>query len=82
MRTWRHVTGLPARTSTDYFVDDEGLSHEDNINAAAGTGLVAGTARGVYESKRTVTRAQMASHVARVLSGLVRRGDATLPASD
>jgi hypothetical protein len=57
---------LPA-TSTDYFDDDTGLSHEANINRIAEAGVTVGCGGGRYCPTGLVTRAQMASFLARAL---------------
>lgn len=66
---------LPA-VSEDFFGDDDGSPHEDNINAmaAAGITLGCGTANG-YCPNETLTRAQMASFFVRAL-------DLTVPPID
>ena len=56
---------LPARP-VDAFDDDRGTVHERNINALAALDLVEGTGERRYEPKRPVTRAQMASFIARL----------------
>ena len=62
----------PALTSSkDYFTDDNGNVHEDNINKAAEAGFAGGRADGTYGPLDPVTRDQMASFLARVLDLLV-----------
>ncbi len=56
--------GLPA-ASRDYFRDDAGLSHENNINRLAAAGITAGCAAGRFCPSGLVTRAQMASFLSR-----------------
>ncbi|MDQ1426364.1 MAG: hypothetical protein QOD72_3862, partial [Acidimicrobiaceae bacterium] len=51
---------LPAATS-DHFPDDNGSSHEANINRLAEAGIVSGRADGTYGPSDPVTRAQMAT---------------------
>lgn len=65
---------LPANPP-DAFTDDEGNVHERNINALAALDLVEGTGDGRYSPRQSVTRAQMASFVAR----LHRRVTGALP---
>jgi hypothetical protein len=57
---------LPA-TGTDYFSDDGGNSHEDNINRLAAAGVTSGCADGRYCPDGVVTRAQMASFLSKAL---------------
>ncbi len=65
--------GVPATA----FTDDDGNVHRDAIACAALWGLVNGTSTTTYEPARTVTRAQLASTIARLL-GLA---GVSLPAS-
>lgn len=55
---------LPA-ISVDHFSDDEGLSHEGAINRVATAGITVGCAAGRFCPSGLVTRAQMASFLAR-----------------
>jgi serine protease len=57
---------LPA-TSTDYFGDDDGSTHEANINRLAAAGLTYGCGPGAYCPDGIVSRAQMASFLSRAL---------------
>lgn len=57
---------LPA-TTIDHFDDDNGSTHETNINAIAEAGIAAGFADGTYRPDDTVTRAQMGSFLARAM---------------
>ena len=50
----------------DVFTDDDGTTHERNINALAALDLVEGTSGRRYAPRRPVTRAQMASFIARL----------------
>ena len=54
-------------TSTDFFSDDEGSVHEDDINRIAAAGLTVGCGAGRYCPSGTVPREQMASFLARAL---------------
>ena len=56
-------------TSTDYFTDDNGLSHEDNINRLREAGITLGCddTGTVFCPDDNVTRAQMATFLARAL---------------
>lgn len=60
-------TELPA-SATDYFRDDLPAYHEADINRLADTGVVQGTARGVYSPRDSVRRDQMASYLARTIA--------------
>ena len=55
----------PPGTSNDFFEDDDGSVHEDNINALADVGIVAGFRDGTYRPGENVLRDQMASFVMR-----------------
>jgi len=57
---------LPA-TSTDYFADDNGTAHEDNINRVAAAGITTGCSDTDFCPSDPVTRAQLASFLARGL---------------
>jgi subtilisin family serine protease len=52
----------------DPFLDDDGNAHEAAINQLAVAGLVNGLSPGVYGPSRGVTRAQMATFLARALT--------------
>ncbi len=64
---------LPA-TTTDFFPDDETSTHEANINAIAAAGITLGLSDGTFDPDGTVSRAQMASFLARGVSGLMPAG--------
>jgi hypothetical protein len=51
----------------DYFSDDTGLVHEDNINRIAAAGVTQGCDDGVYCPSENVRRDQMASFLGRAL---------------
>ena len=57
---------LPAATK-DYFSDDNGKTHEADINKIAEAGLTIGCAPGLYCRSDSVNRAQMAAFLARAL---------------
>ncbi|HYI67434.1 MAG TPA: S-layer homology domain-containing protein [Candidatus Limnocylindrales bacterium] len=57
---------LPA-SSTDHFTDDDGSTHEADINRLATAGITTGCAPGRFCPNGLVTRAQMASFLARAL---------------
>lgn len=58
--------GLPP-TGTDYFDDDDGTTHEQNINRVAAAGITSGCGPGTYCPNANVSRGQMASFLARAL---------------
>ena len=55
---------LPAAPQ-DFFADDSGSSHEDDINSLAAAGITTGCAGGTYCPEQSVTREQMASFLVR-----------------
>ena len=55
-------------TSTDFFVDDEGITHETNINRVAAAGIASGCTSSRYCPTNDVTRAQMAAFLHRALT--------------
>jgi hypothetical protein len=57
---------VPA-SSTDAFTDDDDSIFEDDINAIAAAGITVGTGPGTYGPDENVTRAQMATFLARSL---------------
>ena len=54
-------------TTMDYFTDDDGTTHEDDINRVAKAGITSGCASGKYCPSDNVTRGQMASFLVRAL---------------
>ncbi len=52
-------------SATDAFSDDDGSVHEANINRLAATGIVTGRADGTYGASAPVSRAAMATFLAR-----------------
>jgi Tol biopolymer transport system component len=57
---------LPA-TATDYFSDDAGTTHEQNINRVAAAGITSGCTPTTYCPAADVTRGQMAAFLRRAL---------------
>ena len=55
-------------TPTDYFPDDNGNTHEDNINRIAEADITLGYGDGTYQPLGSVTREQMASFIARAMA--------------
>lgn len=49
----------------DHFADDDGTTHEDNINRISEAGITTGFSDGTYRPDDIITRAQMASFIAR-----------------
>lgn len=58
---------LPS-TPTDYFTDDNGTTHEANINKVAAAGITSGCSANLYCPGANVTRGEMASFLARALA--------------
>ncbi len=80
VRTLRHLEGGDLPASTDYFGDDTGNTHQANINAAREAGIATGvTPDDRYAPGAAVTRAQMATFLARSLQRLVAAGTASPP---
>ena len=65
-----HLTGTTRVAQNDYFTDDEGSTHEPNINALAEVGIVVGAEPGAYRPTAPVTRAQMSAFLLRSLANL------------
>jgi hypothetical protein len=57
---------LPA-TDQDFFADDDGTTHEANINRVAAAGIASGDAQGRYQPGVAVSREQMATFLGRAL---------------
>jgi hypothetical protein len=55
------------KTSKDYFRDDNGTTHESNINRLAKAGLTTGCGTRRYCPNEVVTRAQLATFLSRIL---------------
>lgn len=78
-RAWNVVAGGELAAGEDAFTDDEGNTHEDDINAVAAQGWVKGRAEGIFAPRDDATRGQFATMLARMLSTLVEEGGATPP---
>jgi hypothetical protein len=63
---------LPA--GRDAFDDDNGSVHQDNINRLAAAGVVSGVSKDTYAPDRPVSRAQMATFLARAVEQRTGRG--------
>ena len=68
---------LPA--GPDVFADDDLSPHRSNIDAAAAAGIATGTGSASFSPLRDVTRAQVATFLARLADLLVDRGAARPP---
>ena len=68
------LTGTPLVATSDFFSDDQGNSHEDNINGIAGAGIAMGDGRGSYGPDGKITRGQMAAFLVRHLAVLEQSG--------
>ena len=64
------TTGEDLADGPDAFGDDDGSPHEDAIDALAAIGVVEGRRGGGFDPRAAVTRAQMASFIARALDHL------------
>ncbi|MEX2658828.1 MAG: S-layer homology domain-containing protein [Acidimicrobiales bacterium] len=65
----------PLAAGSDAFGDDNGTTHEANINKVAAAGFAGGTRRGVYAPSAAVQRGQMATFLSRTIDLLVASGD-------
>lgn len=79
-RAYTAVTGDELAEGADAFTDDDGSSHEADINAVANAGWVNGVGGGLYAHLGATTRAQFASMITRMLSTLVDDGVVAPPA--
>ncbi|MEX2659772.1 MAG: S-layer homology domain-containing protein [Acidimicrobiales bacterium] len=61
----------------DYFGDDDSSVHEDSINRAAAAGFAAGTERAAFAPGLEVSRAQIATFLARMLDRLAEEATTT-----
>ena len=62
------ATGITAGAGRDYFDDDDGNTHEANIDRNAAAGLTAGCDTYIYCPTGAVTREQMAAFLRRVIA--------------
>lgn len=79
VRAYEFANNRSLPLGPDRFADDDGTTHEDNINKAAAAGFASGSTDGRYRPSGAVTRAQMATFMARVLGFAVGEGSAFLP---
>lgn len=70
---WVATGGALVAAAHDYFVDDSIDLHEANINVVAELGIAGGTAPDLYNPGGRVSRAQMASFLARALDAALTR---------
>lgn len=61
----------------DYFADDDSSVHEDSINRAAAAGFAAGTDRRAFAPGLEVSRAQIATFLARMVDRLAEEATTT-----
>ncbi|HEX4820714.1 MAG TPA: S-layer homology domain-containing protein [Acidimicrobiales bacterium] len=74
-RSEEYLTGKAFTTSSDFFTDDEGNTHEDNVNGVASVGIAQGETATTYGPDDGVTREQMASFLIRWFAYHENRGD-------
>lgn len=74
------VATHPLPDAADTFDDDDGNVHEAAIDRLAAAGIATGTANRIFDPGTAVSRAQMATFVARTFDALVDAGDAARPA--
>ena len=65
----RAFRDLAPSDASDYFSDDDGSVHETAINALAAAGVISGCGPGSFCPAEELTRAQMATTLARALPG-------------
>ncbi len=65
LRAVEHRLGRSLPEGESAFNDDDGTTHEANIDKAAAVGLTGGSSAGGYERTRVVLRDQMASFLTR-----------------
>jgi hypothetical protein len=78
-RAARFVLGHDLPPGQDWFADDNGSAHQHSINANAHAGIATGTGPGAFSPTNPVSRAQMASFLARLADLLVDEGRASPP---
>ncbi|HSJ28833.1 MAG TPA: ScyD/ScyE family protein, partial [Acidimicrobiia bacterium] len=75
-----YATGLAlVQGAADAFTDDNDSVHEADINVLASMGVILGRGEGIFDPKAPVTRAEMASLVARTYGVIVDAGLAAAP---
>lgn len=73
-RVQRQV-GAPFSGGGDAFFDDDGTTHEANINLIAAAGVVQGVRPGEYQPLASITRQQMAGFLMRYVDGQIEAGE-------
>ena len=73
-RSHQLLVGTALTSRSDLFSDDQGHSHEGNINAIAGAGIALGDGQGRFGPDRQITRGQMAAFLVRHLALLEQTG--------
>ena len=68
------LTGTPFSSTEDFFTDDNGSNHEDNINGVASEGIAQGIGGTLFNPSGLVSRDQMASFLIRYLTVLFNDG--------
>ncbi len=68
------VAGAKFTTSQDYFSDDNGTTHQADINGIASAGIVGGTSSGGYNPAGTVNRQAMAAFLVRYTDAAIDLG--------
>ncbi|MFT5222222.1 MAG: hypothetical protein ACI867_000520, partial [Glaciecola sp.] len=76
------VTGVAISSADDFFTDDDGTFHEDNINAIASVGIGTGTSSTTFNPSGSVGRAAMAAFLVREIDYLVELGFLSPPVTD
>ena len=77
VRAYEHRSGTALPDGDDAFDDDDGSVHETSIDKAAAAGLTLGVAEGAFDPSGLVSRAQVATFLARTLELLVDDGVVT-----
>lgn len=67
--------GAPFTLSRNAFGDDDGTTHEANIDLIAAAGVVQGVRPGVYQPLASITRQQMAGFLTRYVDGQIEAGE-------
>lgn len=74
MRAIFYLTGAQIPAPGNYFVDDDGNSHERNINLLASGGVVTGTGPATYSPNSPITRGQTSAILTRSLALMHQMG--------
>ena len=79
VRAYQYLSGTTLAPGTDAFDDDEGSTHEPDINRAAAAGIAAGSGNRAFRPLSPVRRDEMASFTARVLDLVVEQRLSAVP---